>query len=203
MRIFVILLSFFLASEGSAMTPEQHAVPTNRSTLKGGAWFPYVIGKIAPLEWWSYQESITDIKREEYRSDWSYQLARQNTWEFPRFCFSMFRPSAESVRALVSAVKEYEGAVAWVVHDDCIGARKAKPTSYGLIMLPPDKAMSREEIEKLFAARARYGVKARNRFEPGAPLAAEDMPDPAEKIEITREQLLSIIDEALRVRGMI
>jgi hypothetical protein len=147
-RIFVILLSFFLASEGSAMTPEQHAVPTNRSTLKGGAWFPYVIGKIAPLEWWSYQESISDVRREEYRSDGSYELDRQNTWEFPRFCFSMFRPSAESVRALVSAVKEYEGAVAWVVHDDCIGARKAKPTSYGLIMLPPDNAMSSEEIEK-------------------------------------------------------
>jgi hypothetical protein len=29
------------------------------------------------------------------------------------------------------------------------------------------------------------------------------MPDPAEKLEMTREQLLSIIDEALRVRGVI
>ena len=59
------------------------------------------------------------------------------------------------------------------------------------------------EIEKLFAARERYGVKSRNRFEPGAPLSAEDMPDPSEKLEMTREQLLSIIDEALRVRGVV
>jgi hypothetical protein len=147
-RIFVILLSFFLASEGSAMTLQQRAVRTNRSTLKGGAWFPYVTGKLAPLEWWSYQESISDVKREEYRSDGSYQLARQNTWEFSRFCFSMFRPSEESFRALLNAVKDYEGAVAWVMHDDCIGAWKAKPTSYGLVQLPSDRSMSSEEIEK-------------------------------------------------------
>jgi len=145
-RIFVLLLSFFLASEGSAMTLQQYAVPTSRSTLKGGAWFPYIIGKLAPLEWWSYQESISDVKREEYRSDSSYQLARQNTWEFPRFCFSMFRPSEESFRALLNAVKDYEGAVAWVMHDDCIGAFKAKPTGQGMVLLP--YTMSEQEIEK-------------------------------------------------------
>lgn len=145
-RIFVILLSVFLASEDSAMTLQQHAVPTDRSTLKSGVWFPYVISKLAPLEWWSYQESISDVKREEYRSDWSYQLARQNTWEFPRFCFSMFRPSEESFRALLNAVKDYEGAVAWVMHDDCIGAFKAKPTGQGLVRLP--YSMSEQEIEK-------------------------------------------------------
>jgi hypothetical protein len=144
----VILLSFFMASQGSAMTLQQHAVATNRSTLKGGAWFPYVIAKLAPLEWWSYQESISDVKREDYLSDWSYQSGRQNTWEFPRFCFSMFRPSEESYGALLSAVKEYEGAVAWVMHDDCIGAWKAKPTSYGMVLLPADRHMSSEEIEK-------------------------------------------------------
>lgn len=65
------------------------------------------------------------------------------------------------------------------------------------------KVLPRVEIEKLFAARVRYGVNVRNRFEPGAPLCAEDMPDPAEKIEMTREQLLSVIDEALRVRGVV
>ena len=145
-RIFVILLSFFLASENVAMPLPQHAVPTTRSTLKGGAWFPYVIGKLAPLEWWSYQESISDVKQEEYRSDLSYQLARQNTWEFPRFCFAMFRPSLESIHALLNAVKDYEGGVAWVMHDDCIGAWKAKPTGQGMVRLP--YAMSEQEIEK-------------------------------------------------------
>lgn len=124
----------------------QHAVPTNRSTLNGGAWFPYVIGKLAPLEWWSYQESTSDVKREEYRSDSSYQLARQNTWEFPRFCFVMFRPSLESIHALLDAVKDYEGGVAWVMHDDCIVAWKTKPTAQGMVRLP--YTMSKEEVEK-------------------------------------------------------
>ncbi|HET7258261.1 MAG TPA: hypothetical protein VFI75_00980 [Candidatus Acidoferrum sp.] len=149
MRIFVILLSFFLASEGSAMTFQEYivpSVPTDRSTLKGGAWFPYVISKVAPLEWWSYQEAISDVRREQYRSDSRYQLARQNTWEFPRFCFSMFRPSEESFRALLNAVNDYEGAVAWVMHDDCIGAFRVKPTGQGMVRLP--YAMSEQEIEK-------------------------------------------------------
>jgi len=147
-RIFAMLFSLLLATQSGAMTFQQNSVPTGRSTLKGGERFPYVISKLAPLEWWSYQESITDVKREEYPSDSSYQLARQNTWEFPRFCFLMFRPSEESVRALLSAVGDYEGSVAWVMHDDCIGAWKAKPTSQGIVILPPDKAMSPAEIER-------------------------------------------------------
>jgi hypothetical protein len=147
-RILVILLSYFLASEGSAMTFQQHTVPIDRSTLKGGAWFPYVISKLAPLEWWGYHESISDVRREEYLSDRSYELDRQNTWEFPRFCFSMFRPSKEVLASLQNAVKDYEGSVAWVMHDDCIGAWKAKPTSEGFVMLPPSEHMSSEQIER-------------------------------------------------------
>jgi len=45
-------------------------------------------------------------------------------------------------------------------------------------------------------------VKSRNHFEPGAPMTAEDMPETSEKMEITREHLLAIIDEALKVRGV-
>ena len=56
--------------------------------------------------------------------------------------------------------------------------------------------------QKLFDSRLRYGVKSRNHMEPRAPMAAEDIPERSEKIEITREQLLSIIDEALKVRGV-
>ena len=64
------------------------------------------------------------------------------------------------------------------------------------------KALPRVEVQKLFDARPRYQVKSRNHMEPCAPLTAEDMPKPSEKIEISREQLLSIIDEALKVRGV-
>lgn len=69
-------------------------------------------------------------------------------------------------------------------------------------LLGGPKVLPRMEVQKLFDARTRYGVKSRNRFEPGSPMSAEDMPDPSEKIEITREQLLAIIDEALKVRGV-
>lgn len=72
-------------------------------------------------------------------------------------------------------------------------------------LLGGPKVLPRAEIQKLFAARERYGVKSRNRYEPGWPLAAEDMPDPSEKddekLELTRSQLLSIIEEALKVRA--
>jgi len=64
------------------------------------------------------------------------------------------------------------------------------------------KVLPRVEIQKLFDARPRYGVQSHNHFEPGWPLAAEDMPEPSEKHELTREQLLAIIDEALKVRGV-
>jgi L-fuculose-phosphate aldolase len=70
-------------------------------------------------------------------------------------------------------------------------------------MLGGPRVLPRAEIEKLFEARARYGVTVPNRFEPGSPMAAEDMPDPNEKLEVTRQQLVALIDEALRVRGLV
>jgi len=69
-------------------------------------------------------------------------------------------------------------------------------------MLGGPKVLPRVEVEKLFAARSRYGVNVPNQFEPGNPTVSEDMPDPEEKLEVTRQQLLSLIDEALRVRGV-
>ncbi len=64
------------------------------------------------------------------------------------------------------------------------------------------KVLPRVEVQKLFDSRKRYRVQSKNHFEPGSPMTAEDMPEPNEKIEITREQLLAIIDEALKVRGV-
>ncbi len=69
---------------------------------------------------------MDDVRRENYSSDFSYQLARQNTWEFPRFCFGMFRPRVEDWAALYQAVEQYQGEVAWVMHDGCIAAMPAK-----------------------------------------------------------------------------
>jgi L-fuculose-phosphate aldolase len=69
-------------------------------------------------------------------------------------------------------------------------------------LLGGPKVLPRVEIQKLFASRARYHVQSFNYFEPGCPMAAEDMPEAAEKIQITREDLLAMIDEALKVRGV-
>jgi len=69
-------------------------------------------------------------------------------------------------------------------------------------LLGGPKVLPRAEIQKLFDSRKRYCVDSNNGFDQGAPLAAEDMPEPNEKIEITREQLLAVIDEALKVRGV-
>jgi L-fuculose-phosphate aldolase len=69
-------------------------------------------------------------------------------------------------------------------------------------MLGGPKVLPRVEVEKLFAARSRYGVSVPNQFEPGSPMVAEEMPDAEEKFEVTRQQLMALIDEALRVRGV-
>lgn len=69
-------------------------------------------------------------------------------------------------------------------------------------LLGGPKVLPRVEVEKLFESRTRYGARSRNHFEMGSPMTAEDMPEPSEKIEMTREQLLAIIDEALKVRGV-
>jgi L-fuculose-phosphate aldolase len=69
-------------------------------------------------------------------------------------------------------------------------------------LLGGPKVLPRAEIQKLFDSRKRYCVDSNNGFDQGAPLAAEDIPEPSEKIEITREQLLAVIDEALKVRGV-
>jgi Class II Aldolase and Adducin N-terminal domain len=64
-------------------------------------------------------------------------------------------------------------------------------------LLGGPKLLPRSEIQKLFDARNRYGIRTPNRFEPGSPVAAEDIPDPSERIEVTRQQLVEILEEAL------
>jgi L-fuculose-phosphate aldolase len=68
-------------------------------------------------------------------------------------------------------------------------------------LLGGPRVLPRAGIQQLFEARRRYGVSSRNRYEPGWPVAAEDIPDAKEKLEITRDELLALIDEALKVRS--
>ena len=70
-------------------------------------------------------------------------------------------------------------------------------------LLGGPKVLPRIEVQKLFDSRERYGVKSRANMEPGAPVVAEDIEPAQEQLRITREELLAIIDEALRNRGVL
>ena len=64
------------------------------------------------------------------------------------------------------------------------------------------KPLPRLEVRRLFESRARYGVTSNASMEPGAPVTAEDLPL-SDKVQLTREELIDIIDEALRARGVL
>jgi hypothetical protein len=79
------------------------------------------------MEWWTFAASQSDVRQEDYPSEPRYKLAKQNTWEFPRFCFSFFRPRPDAFAALLAAMNQYQGQVAWSMHDNCIGAFPSRP----------------------------------------------------------------------------
>lgn len=70
-------------------------------------------------------------------------------------------------------------------------------------MLGGARALPREEVRKLFESRGRYGVSSRAEMEPGSPVVAEDVQAASERFELTRAELVAIIDEALRARGVV
>jgi L-fuculose-phosphate aldolase len=69
-------------------------------------------------------------------------------------------------------------------------------------MLGGAKALPRVEVDKLLDARTRYGVKAKVAGEPGCPVAAEEMGQ-EDRFYVTREELIALVDEALRARGIV
>jgi len=60
--------------------------------------------------------------------------------------------------------------------------------------------LPRGEVRKLLESRSRYGVRTRAGGEPGCPLAAEELGQG--QITLTREELIALVDEALRARGL-
>jgi L-fuculose-phosphate aldolase len=59
--------------------------------------------------------------------------------------------------------------------------------------------LPRGEVDKLIESRTRYGVKTQAAG-PGCPLAAEELGQ--ERFVVTREELVALVDEALRARGL-
>jgi len=65
------------------------------------------------------------------------------------------------------------------------------------------KTLPRAEVDKLLDSRTRYGVKGPSAGEPGCPLAAEDLePGGEERFTVTRSELIGLVNEALKARGL-
>lgn len=80
------------------------------------------------------------------------------------------------------------------------------------------KVLPRVEVDKLLDSRMRYGVKAKVSGEPGCPVSAEDVAAGAtscaagaagrkekpgeERFYVTRSELIGLVDEALKARGV-
>ncbi len=68
-------------------------------------------------------------------------------------------------------------------------------------LLGGPRVLPRAEVSKLFDSRTRYGVKARAGAQPGCPVVAEDLED-QERFYVTRQELIALVDEALKARGI-
>jgi L-fuculose-phosphate aldolase len=64
------------------------------------------------------------------------------------------------------------------------------------------KLLARDEVQELIAARERYGVRAPGPAAPGCPITAEDPAAPGERITVTREELIALVDAAIAARGL-
>jgi L-fuculose-phosphate aldolase len=67
-------------------------------------------------------------------------------------------------------------------------------------LLGGPNVLPRREVEKLLDSRTRYGVKAPSSGEPACPVVAEEYGD--ERVTLTRNELIGLVDEALRARGL-
>jgi L-fuculose-phosphate aldolase len=63
------------------------------------------------------------------------------------------------------------------------------------------QVLSRVEVDKLFDARTRYGVKAKAGAVPGCPVVAEEV-DGLDRFYVTRDELVGLVEEALKARGL-
>ena len=70
-------------------------------------------------------------------------------------------------------------------------------------LLGGPRVLPKEEVDKLFCSRSRYGVKSQSGMEPGFPVVAEDSKSGNGRFQLTREDLLAIIEDALRARGLL
>jgi hypothetical protein len=177
----VLALGFGCSSAVAA----SHPVPKERAALTDRDWLPHIVSKIAPLEWWSFATSSSDLRREDFSSDYQYEQARADT-SFPRFCFSLFRSKPESMPSLTAAVNGFKGDVIWAMDDECISALPGTREEPRLLAPP----MTTEEREML---REKYRELARNPPKADAEFIKRAMADAA--------KLAAYIEERLNLSG--
>jgi L-fuculose-phosphate aldolase len=62
--------------------------------------------------------------------------------------------------------------------------------------------LPKTEVDKLLGSRGRYGIKSRAGAEPDCPVVAEDIGQNGDKFFVTRDELIALVDEALKARGL-
>lgn len=75
-------------------------------------------------------------------------------------------------------------------------------------MLGGARALPRLEVDKLFDSRTRYGVQSKATQQPGCPVSAEEFSpaagafrNGAERFEVTRDELIQLVEEGIRAKG--
>jgi L-fuculose-phosphate aldolase len=68
-------------------------------------------------------------------------------------------------------------------------------------LLGGPQVLPRSEVDKLLDSRTRYGVKAKSAGVPGCPVAAEETGG-EDRFYVTRSELIGLVDEALKARGV-
>jgi L-fuculose-phosphate aldolase len=73
-------------------------------------------------------------------------------------------------------------------------------------LLGGPKVLPRTEVDKLLDARTRYGVKSRSAGEPNCPMSADEAGGGSgggeEHFYVSRSELIQIVEEALKARGL-
>lgn len=121
-------------------------VPKDRASLKGGDWFPHVFSKVAPLEWWNYCDSATDLQPNDFPDRNRYKSALNEASRSPVFSFSFFRPTPGAYMKLINLLESYRGAAYWSQVDANISAYKRKPTFQGIIAITSEEV--RQQLEE-------------------------------------------------------
>jgi L-fuculose-phosphate aldolase len=69
-------------------------------------------------------------------------------------------------------------------------------------LLGGPRVLPKTEVDKLLDSRTRYGVRSKSGGEPGCPVVAEDLEPGQERFYVTRDELIGLVNDALRARGV-